>query len=154
MAAKDSARSSSSACSLLFSVSSVLKQMHSHGSVGVGIVLVLDLGWGFTVNEFTEEVYRRIFPFQAHQRSQYINPVAEPEPSFGRRFFDPRYRVPSAEPEPSFYLPQPEPFSSIPLLEPEPEPCRLSDNQKQEHATVQNQSRDQEQNTSNKLYAK
>lgn len=113
---------SSSACSLLFSVSSVLKQMHSHGSVGVGIVLVLDLGWGFTVNEFTEEVYRRIFPFQAHQRSQYINPVAEPEPSFGRRFFDPRYRVPSAEPEPSFYFPQPEPFSSIPLPEPEPEP--------------------------------
>merc|ERR1712029_495661 len=49
----------------------------------------------------------------AHQRSQYINPVAEPEPSFGRRFFDPRYRVPSAEPEP---------FSSIPLPEPEPEP--------------------------------
>jgi len=58
----------------------------------------------------------------AHQRSQYINPVAEPEPSFGRRFFDPRYRVPSAEPEPSFYFPQPEPFSSIPLPEPEPEP--------------------------------
>ena len=80
-------------------------------------------GLGSWVGVYSDWLRNSMFLyFKANQRSQYINPIAEPEPSFGRRFFNAGYRVPSPEPEPSFYFPQPEPFSSIPLAEPEPEP--------------------------------
>ena len=55
-------------------------------------------------------------------RSGYSSPLAEPEPSFGRRFYNPglSYSSPLAEPEPSsLRLPF---LRNIPLPEPEPEP--------------------------------
>ena len=59
--------------------------------------------------------------------------MAEPEPSFGRRFFNPSYRTPLAEPssfrsplaEPSsFASPEPSFSFTFPDPEPEPEPVR------------------------------
>ena len=62
------------------------------------------------------------YSLQRGVRSGYSSPLAEPEPSFGRRFYNPGlgYRSPLAEPEPSsLRLPF---LRNIPVPEPEPEP--------------------------------
>ena len=60
---------------------------------------------------------------QGQFRSPYSNsPIAEPEPSFGRRFYSPFGGGGIPEPEPTSFRLQPQPEPSSYRIQPQPEP--------------------------------